>query len=75
MMKQPASNPNATPMDERRSAERLVRGRDPVQEFMEIEAEALRLSRLRDSDGKFNHDDWDQAARIVRNRMKSLSKA
>ncbi|HYI94175.1 MAG TPA: hypothetical protein VEX68_11565 [Bryobacteraceae bacterium] len=75
MMKQPAGNPNATPLDERRSAERLMRSRDPAQEFIEIEAEALRLSRLRDSDGKLNHDDWDRAAQIVRNRMTSLSKA
>ncbi len=75
MMKQPAGNPNATPLDEKRSAVRVVPDRQPAEEFLEIEAEARRLARQRDGDGTYNHEEWQRAAEIVHNRRTSMSKA
>ena len=75
MMKQPAGNPNATPLEEKRSAERVVPDCNPSGDFAEIEAEAIRLSRQRDGAEKYNEQEWQRAAEIVRNRKTSLSKA
>ena len=74
MMKQPADNPNATPFDERQSAERVRPVRDPAREQREIEEEARRLCAQRDSQ-EYSREEWNQAAEIVRNRRNSLSKA
>ena len=75
MMKQPAENPNATPLDEKRSAERAVPARNPALEYEEIEAEARRLCDERGGEGQCTHDEWRRAAELVRNRKTSLSKA
>lgn len=74
MMKQPAENPNATPVDERRSAQRADRARDPVSEQNEIENEARRIAETR-GDQTCSPEDWNRAAEIVRNRKIALSKA
>lgn len=74
MMKQPAENPNATPLEERKSAERVHPVRDPAEEHNDIEAEANRLCASRGSD-TYTNDEWTRASDIVRNRRTSLSKA
>lgn len=74
MMKQPAENPNATPLDEKLAAERRIPLTDPAVEFQEIEVEAKRLATARGSDAT-TPEDWNQATAIVRNRNKALSKA
>ena len=74
-MKQPAGNTNATPLDEKRSAERMIPARDPALEYQEIQDEARRLSVQREGDGQCTNDEWKHAAEIVRNRKTSLSKA
>ena len=75
MMKQPAGNTNATPLDEKRSAERIIPACNPAMEYQEIEDEARRLSVQREGDGRCTYDEWKRAAEIVRNRKTSLSKA
>jgi hypothetical protein len=74
MMKQPAENPNATPLEEQKSAERVHPVRDPAEEHREIETEARRLCAARGCD-TYTNDEWTKASEIVRNRRTSLSKA
>jgi hypothetical protein len=75
MMKQPADNPNATPLEERQSAKRVLPNRDPTEEYEEIESEVRRLSAERGADDQISREDWDKAAEIVRNRKTARSKA
>lgn len=74
MMKQPAENPNATPLEEKKSAERVVPTLNPAEEYAEIEAEALRLAACRGGDPQSTQEEWIKAAHIVRIRRTSLSK-
>ena len=74
MMKQPAENTNATPMEELNSAKRVQPTIDPAELHKEIEQEARRLSMERGSEN-YSHEEWSHAAEIVHNRRKSLSKA
>jgi hypothetical protein len=73
MMKQPAENTNATPLEEKLSAERIVPSRQSEDEEQEIEAEARRLSG--ETAGKWTQEVWDRATAIVHNRKTSQSKA
>jgi hypothetical protein len=75
MMKQPAENPNATPLEEQLSIERAVPEPNPPQDFAQIEFEASKLARQREGDEKYTQEEWNRAAEIVRNRKTSLSKA
>jgi hypothetical protein len=75
MFKQPAENTNATPLEETRSAERVNPGVNAAEEQLQIEAEAKRLAAERGNGESVSNEDWEQAARIVRNRKISLSKA
>jgi hypothetical protein len=75
MMKQPAGNTNATPLDEKRSAERATPPPNPAVEYQEIEEEARRISAEREGDGRCTYEEWSRAAEIVRNRRTSFSKA
>lgn len=74
MMKQPAENPNATPLEERESAQRVSPVRDPAKDHLEIEAEALRLAESRGSD-TYTNEEWARASELVHNRRTSCSKA
>jgi hypothetical protein len=75
MFKQPAENTNATPLEEQRSAERVNPEINPAEEHQEIENEARRLASDRGDGSSYSDEDWNHAARIVRNRKISLSKA
>ena len=75
MFKQPAENTNATPLEEQRSEERVSPEINPAEERAEIEAEAQRLASERGDSNSYSDEDWNHAARIVRNRKISLSKA
>lgn len=74
-MKQPAENPNATPVEERQSAERTRPERNPAEEYTEIQAEAKCLSLSRGEEHHITTEDWAQATEIVRNRKTAQSKA